>query len=276
MRLAALPMYDLPELRTVTDRWWAGLARALRAEGIADVPADLTRPVDPAAAWTSPDLLLAQTCGYPLVHALAGRVTYVATPCYRAPGCDGPCYSSAIVVRADSPWRTFAEARGAIAAINGPDSQSGCNVLRVMIAELAGPQPFFGGIRWTGAHRLSLAAVRTGTADLAAIDAVTLALITANAPDELHGVRVLCHSPMAPGLPLITRFDTTTAELERLRRALRHAFTDTSLAEVRAALLLHDVAVLPSDAHAAITAMRVRGENASATEFMAPGVDVAS
>lgn len=267
MRLAALPMYDLPELRAATDCWWTGLARALRTEGVSDVPTELTRPADLAAAWTSPDLLLAQTCGYPLVHALAGRVTYVATPCYRAPGCDGPNYSSAIVVRADSPWRSFADVRGAVAAINGPDSQSGCNVLRAMIAELAGPRPFLADIIWTGAHRLSLAAVRTGTADLAAIDAVTLALLAANAPDELAGVRILCHSPMAPGLPLISRAGTTPADLDRLRRGLRRAFADPALAESRAALLLDDLAVLPTDAYRVIAAMHAGANAVHVTEL---------
>ena len=37
--IASLPMYDLPETRSATDALWAGIARHLRAEGVAEVPA---------------------------------------------------------------------------------------------------------------------------------------------------------------------------------------------------------------------------------------------
>ena len=97
---ASLPMYDLPGLEAATDAWWAGLAAAFRAEGIRDVPARLTREADHAALWTAPDLLFSQSCGYPLTHALAGRVTLVATPIYHCAGCGGGSYRSEIVVRA--------------------------------------------------------------------------------------------------------------------------------------------------------------------------------
>jgi hypothetical protein len=40
--IAALPMYDWPEIREATDAWWAGLARAFRREG----PARRAGPVD--------------------------------------------------------------------------------------------------------------------------------------------------------------------------------------------------------------------------------------
>src|SRR3546814_8202871 len=83
---ASLPMYDLPGLEAATDAWWAGLAAAFRAEGLHQVPERLTREGGHAALWTAPDLLFSQTCGYPLTHALAGRVTLVATPIYDCPG----------------------------------------------------------------------------------------------------------------------------------------------------------------------------------------------
>src|SRR3546814_15586928 len=79
------------------------LAAAFRAEGLAGVPERLTRDGDHAALWTAPDLLFSQTCGYPLTHALAGRVTLVATPTYGCPGCDGGPYRSEILVRRDAP-----------------------------------------------------------------------------------------------------------------------------------------------------------------------------
>ena len=102
MLLASLPMYDLPEAEEATRTLWHGLAEHLRSTGIPDVPDTLTRQPDVPAHWLSPDLLLSQTCGYPLTHALKGRVRLVATPCYDAPGCQGAEYCSIVVVPASA------------------------------------------------------------------------------------------------------------------------------------------------------------------------------
>jgi len=59
--------------------------------------------VDPATSldefWLREDLLLSQTCGYPLVKALAGRVQLVATPVFSVDGCAGGDYWSILVAR---------------------------------------------------------------------------------------------------------------------------------------------------------------------------------
>ena len=65
-----LPMYDPPELHSTVDSWWRGIARALREQGIAEVPDRLERSLALDALWGAPDLLLTQTCGYPLVTSL--------------------------------------------------------------------------------------------------------------------------------------------------------------------------------------------------------------
>src|SRR5690606_6754530 len=105
--LASLPMYDLPEVAAATAAWWQGLARAFRAEGLADVPGRLaTAPALPGH-WRDPALLFSQTCGFPLTHGLAGALRLVATPCYRAAGCDGARYRSFLVVAGDSPTRSI-------------------------------------------------------------------------------------------------------------------------------------------------------------------------
>jgi len=94
MLLASLPMYDLPETEDATRILWRGLAEHLRSAGIQDVPGTLTRQLDVPEHWLSPDLLFSQTCGYPFTHILKGRVRLIATPCYNAPGCEGPEYCS--------------------------------------------------------------------------------------------------------------------------------------------------------------------------------------
>jgi len=234
--IASLPMYDLPVLRGPTDDWWRGLAHHLRAAGLSDVPAELTR--SQASAWLDDELLLSQTCGYPLTHALAGRVHLVCTPAYAAPGCSGAHYSSAIVVGEAPAGDRLADFRGCVCAYNAADSHSGVNVLRFMLAPLAGNGPFFADTVRTGSHAASIDAVARGEADLCAVDAVTHALLAHHQPEALVGTRVLAYSPQAPGLPLITALGTSAAVRTRLRDGIHAALADPDLESTRSALLL--------------------------------------
>ena len=203
-----------------------------------------------------PELLLSQTCGYPLTTRLAGRVHYVATPCYRAPGCEGPRYSSMVVVRESEDAADLADMRGRRAAYNSQNSQSGYNSLRALVAPLAAGGHFFSATLETGAHRASVAAVRHGTADLAAIDAVSFALLQRDLPAEVTGLRVLARTESAPGLPLVTARQTTPLDIERLRSAWAAACVDPALATTRAGLLLDGFEVLDLADYDVIPAMR--------------------
>ncbi len=88
-RIAALPMYDFPELRESHDELWAALASRLVAAGVANVPPLLTQSLGHVDVWRHRRLLLGQGCEYPLATSLAGAVRIVATPCYTALGCVG-------------------------------------------------------------------------------------------------------------------------------------------------------------------------------------------
>src|SRR5687767_15964162 len=93
MPIFSLPMYDWPEVRKATDAWADGVARHLRDHGFVDAPSQLLRRADYAEAWSSPDLLLSQACGYPLTHACAKTLVPVLTPHYTGVGCSGANYS---------------------------------------------------------------------------------------------------------------------------------------------------------------------------------------
>ena len=247
---AALPMYDLPELRAATDAWWAGIARHLETAGIDGAPDRLTRPEALAAVWDDPALLVGQGCGYPFTHGYADRWQYLATPVYAAPGCAGVSYCSWLVVRANSDVERVAALRGRIAAVNAPESHSGCLALRAAVAAAdPAPGPAFAAVLWTGGHRASLHAVAEGRADVAAIDCVSHALLAAHAPEALAQTRVLAASPAAPGLPLIAGRRVDAAMRARVRDALRTAVADPELAAVRRTLLIADLAVLPAGAY---------------------------
>lgn len=252
-RSISLAMYDAGG--TATAALWDDLRLRLAADGVEDLPEDLTVPADYDAAWLAPDLLLGQTCGYPLTHALSGRVRYVGTPVYETDGTDGPYYRSAIVVRADDAAGEIEDLRGRRVAYNYATSQSGYNALRDVIAPLSRGGRFFGATVETGSHAKSLAAVITDKADIAAIDPVTLAL----APAETRSkIKVIGWTDAAPGLPFITAVDSSDDEVNTLRASISSALHATSTRAARDYLKLVDFVVLDLSDYEVIVAMEQR------------------
>jgi ABC-type phosphate/phosphonate transport system substrate-binding protein len=264
-RVAALPMYDID--RAAVQVWWEGIASRLRAGGLDDVPHMLDWPDDLHAHWHDPRLLLSQACGLPLVTRLAGRVQVVGAFRYDAPGCVGIEYRSELVVRAEDAGRRFEDFRGRIAAINDPGSHSGCNALYALAAPLARDGRFFESAVVSGSHRASLSLLQRRLADIAAIDCVTLAGLRRHAPERLEGLRVIGHTALVPGLPLVTAAGTSPMELALLRHALDEACRDPVLADARAALFIAGFEATPADAWQPVEQMR----HTVAAAFASPG-----
>ena len=234
--VASLAMYDLPELAPATDALWAAIARHLTAPVTGGVPAALDRRRPLETIWRHPDLLLAQTCGAPYVAALADTVRLVAIPVYDAPGCAAvrgrSAYRSAVVARRGGPIRRLADLAGATVAVNDPGSHSGCIALRASLAALArsADDPVVGRVVLTGSHRASLRAVAAATANAAAIDAVTLALLQDVAAPEAAAVDTIAWTDWAPPLPFITAGGRSDGEVAALYRALGEALADRAIA----------------------------------------------
>lgn len=256
---AMISMYDMPERRAAVAAWWAGLARHWQAAGLGDIPTrtELTDG-DLYQVWLAPDLFIAQTCGYPLTHRLKDRVTLVGTPVYAVDGCAGGAYHSVIVARRESDVRTLDDVAGTVAAINGYDSQSGWNALRHSLIGKGSPAR----ILETGGHRKSVAAVREGRADVAAIDCVTYAGLQQLVPHEIEPLRIIARSASAPALPYITRRDIAPGDLEKLRSGLRAAMTDPSLAETRAAMQIARLEMVPLAAYDRLLEMEREADRA--------------
>jgi ABC-type phosphate/phosphonate transport system substrate-binding protein len=264
---AALPMYDLPELYAATDTWWAGLARALRREGIENVPDKLTRKESTEAVWRLPELLLTQICGYNLVFEEPVPFSYIATPCYSAPGCSGPLYRSHIVVHASSPARTLEDLRGLRCVINGYSSHSGCNALRGAVADLAREGRFFSSVVVSGAHVRSLTLLDNGEADVAAIDCVTYALLVRCRPTAVKNTRIVSQTDAAPVGPYVTRVDIPADIVDRLRSGLMKAMEDPDLTGVRSELLLGGFIVLNSEDHSPISDIESKARQQAYRDF---------
>ena len=252
---ASFPMYDWPEIRAATDAWWRGLAEALRAEGLENVPDTLLRDVDMQELWAAPDLLISQTCGYPLTHSWSGRLMPVAVPHYNVEGCDGADYCSFIVVRRDAAAQDLEALRGCTAAYNSEDSQSGYSALRAVFAPLAQSGNFFGATVRSGGHLNSLQMVASGEADVCAVDAVVWTLARRYRAELCAGLRALARSPSAPGLPYVTSPGVSGDDLQRIRAGLRAAFDAPALSDVRADLFLCGLSEVSTDKYERILQM---------------------
>lgn len=237
-------MYDRPELEAANDALWTAIAARLQDDGVAPIPRRLDRDRPLAEIWTHPDLLLAHCCGYPLVTTLHGRVQYVATPRYRAPGCEGVSHRSRIVIRRDDPAAALPAFRGARAAVNERASNTGMNLFRAAIAPHAAGRAFFGAVIESGSHAASARLVADGEADIAAIDCVSFAHLERYEPHVVDRLRTLGWTDAAPGLPLVTGWNMAKREIAALRRALKDVETDPALAGPRSALLLEGFSVL--------------------------------
>ena len=251
--IAALPMYTAgPQTNAAL---WQGLRVVLNHAGVDGVPDQSSAAADLLAHWLQPDLLLSQTCGYPLTHALAGKVQLVGAFHYAAAGCEGASYRSMVIARADDTRASLADFSAARIAYNSLDSQSGYHSLRHLLKPLASAGRFGGQWLASGAHRASIAMVRAGQADVAAIDCVTLALLQRHEPQQVTGIRIIAQTAAAPGLPLITSARTTPDQLAALRAGLAAAITDPQLANAFAAFGITRFEVIPLKAYDVIPAM---------------------
>ncbi|MGA3251274.1 MAG: PhnD/SsuA/transferrin family substrate-binding protein [Paraburkholderia sp.] len=218
-RIATLPMYNVTP--ALSAEWRALLADVLQA---VDPHARIVDPGDDLhALWRRPDLLVSQTCGYPLVSGLHEHVQLIATPRFDAPGCTGVDYSSVLITRSDVPFDTLDGCRGARAAYNQDDSNSGMNVFRHAVAPLAKGGRFFCEVIRTGSHLDSLRAVVENRADIAAIDCVTFAFVRDEMPELAQRVREIGYTTASPGLPLIAANTVPYGVIESLRSALNVA-----------------------------------------------------
>ena len=245
-------MYDFPELQDAHDAFWGALATRLVAAGLTDVPRALTHGATPAQAWGSPRLLFAQGCEYPLAKAFGDRVRVVAHPMYSAAGCDGSRYRSAIVIRIDDLDQGTSEGglaglRGRRCVVNERDSNSGMNLLRSSIAQVANGEPFFASVAVSGSHLRSVEMVASGEADVAAIDCVSFAHFQRLYPSLVAGVRVLSWTASTPSLPYITAGAASDETVQALRAALTDVFDDNGLAQVRERLLLRGIDLSPKE-----------------------------
>ena len=215
--VASLAMYPFPALRAATNELWRAIRRNLGWG-----PDALEWGIVTPQVWHHPDLLIAQTCGWPLVTQLVDSVVVVGTFDYEVDGSAEGTYHSVLVSSHEATLAQLRARPDLTAAVNGFDSLSGW----VSLQHTLGAPP---RTLETGAHFASIGALIAGDADIAAIDGVSWTLISEHEPDLVAGLHVVGHGPTIPCLPLVAGL-RHSVDVPALRTAIRAALAEPSLA----------------------------------------------
>src|SRR6266568_1854865 len=107
-----------------------------------------------------------------------------------------PVYFADVVVRADSPARSFADLAGARWSFNDRNSKSGWFSMRECIVPRA-PEEFFAVVIAAGSHLRSIELVASGAADAAAVDSN---ILRSNARSDLRVIESWGPFPIQPAI----------------------------------------------------------------------------
>ncbi len=208
-------------------------------------PDQLTPSEDVWRIWEHPDLLFSQTCGYPYRARLHDKVQLIGTPDYGVAGCPPGYYRSVFVKRRGDPRHDLSGFQGACFAYNDALSQSGWAApVAQMVSE--GVRP--GALVETGGHAASARAIADGSADFAALDAVTWEMIARSEMEITDQIVPFAETAPSPGLPYITG---PKGDSDALARAVTEAI-ETLPVDTREMLLLRGLALIPAEDYLAV------------------------
>jgi phosphonate transport system substrate-binding protein len=128
-----------------------------------------------------------------------------------------PIYFSDVIVKADSPFQTFADLRGHSWCYNEPLSQSGYGITRYTLLKMGETKGFFSKVVEAGFHEKSLELVRSGKIDASAIDSQILAVAMRDDPKLKKDLRII----HALGPSTIQPIAVSKRLPTELRRAIR-------------------------------------------------------
>ncbi len=211
--MLTLASYLADDARPVYERIAAYLARRLGQ------PAELS-----GAAWTERLRLLdegrvdvAFMCGLPYVQKV-DRLELLCAPVMAAPRYAGrPVYFTDVIVRRESPVRSFEDLRGRVWAYNDAGSNSGYVMPRDHLLGLGETAGFFGAVVASGSHQRSIRLVLDGEADASGIDSTVLELECARRPELAAGLRVVESIGPCPIPPVVVSARLPASVTERLR-----------------------------------------------------------
>ena len=248
--IASLSMYDWPETHAALQVFWGRIQSHLKPV-CANVPLQLTHS-ELQQQWQSRNLLLSQTCGYPLVTVLPADSVVVGTLEYDVDAMENGYYASMLIVNKNDTRSHITEFQHSTLAYNSEDSQSGFNCVRNILAETpetnASRNGFFSrGVR-TGSHRDSIKCVANGHADICAVDPVSWALAKRH-EGACSQVAVFGHTRYSPALPLVSSPHSIPVHMshDQWRSAVQNAVNATINANTRQELFLKGITYIEKE-----------------------------
>jgi len=234
--------------------WQSFFAFVARQARVPLAPMELAPGAPLETLWRRDDLGCSLMCGWPWAtwdtesgprpQPLAVPVPDVAAAGHR------PVYRTCIVVRDDAPFASLADLAGRRFAFTTPSSQSGYQAVRAHVAAHAvatGGHAFGTVIGPLVTPRRVVDAVLRGEADAGPLDSYWLAILEHNEPATAARLRVIESTPWTPMPLFVCAASVPPPAADALAEALCAAGTASALAEVRATLVLADVArVVPA------------------------------
>jgi ABC-type phosphate/phosphonate transport system substrate-binding protein len=252
--------------RTTANAWRALLAWVGET---AQVPLQYVEHPPPAALetlWRRPDLGCALMCGYPWATwrtPRGPRPVILAAPVPHEPG-GRAVYRTSIVVRTDSAIASLDDLRGRRFAYTTPQSQSGYQAVRALLADRVAPHAghyFESTVGPLVSPRRVVHAVVTGEADAGPLDSYWLELLRKHEPDTAVRLREIASTDWTP-MPMFVAGGRVEPDVrEPLARALVAAGSAHELTDVRATLALSGF-VRPDPRSYAVLAERARAADA--------------
>lgn len=102
-----------------------------------------------------------------------------------------PIYFSDVIVRADSPFKSFKDLKGHSWCYNEPHSQSGYGITRYHLVQLGETNGFFSEVVEAGFHEESIRLVAEGKIDASAIDSQVLSIALRDNPQVASKLRII-------------------------------------------------------------------------------------
>jgi ABC-type phosphate/phosphonate transport system substrate-binding protein len=240
----SLPMYNLPEMRPANAAFWDALRAELMRRGLENLPGTLDYERKPVPGEIEADTLFTQVCGYPLQTIYRGQALLLGAPVYDAPHCEGATHTGVFIVHRDSKYQHVADLAGCRFAYNSRHSNSGMNLPRRDIAEIAQGKPFFASIVETHTQPGNIERVARGEVDASCVDCVTYAFFRRHRPQLGDLTRVLAATPVSPSIPFVTSSSTPKELVAMLQEALFAVARKPEWAEARAGLMLRDIVAI--------------------------------
>jgi len=225
--IAHFGMYPFAHLNDAYDELWAAVAA--RIDG---APTTLCRSLDLHSTWHSPELLVGQTCGWPLITELAGVVEVFGAFDVRVPFASQGHYRTVLVASKPIGIEELRRNPATVVAVNGLDSLSGW----VSLQWAWGGQP--ANVLETGGHVLSMRAVASGEAQVASIDAMSFEFLAQVEPTTVGRLHIIGHGPSVGTLPLVMSKALAGRRAE-VRQAFAEAMLDPALSAVLARLRIN-------------------------------------